>query len=93
MLESVDSGESLPLEQVKRLFGAWFSAAAVVLVFSCSIEPASPKEWKDTHTPSSLACCSQADCSRLALPLTMSFTHEMGKQSAAPVARTASGDR
>lgn len=30
MLVSVDSGEPLPLEQVKRLFGEWFSAAAMV---------------------------------------------------------------
>lgn len=28
MLVTVDSGESLPLEQVKRLFGEWLSAAA-----------------------------------------------------------------
>lgn len=28
MLVTVDSGESLPLEQLKRLFGEWFSAAA-----------------------------------------------------------------
>lgn len=52
MLVSVDSGESLPLEQVKRLFGEWFSAAAVVTDLSSPAALSQPHQRsgkKHTH--------------------------------------------
>lgn len=86
MLVTVASGESLPLEQVKRLFGEWLSAAAVdtelmelyFLSPAALCQPHQRNGEKHTHTPSSLACCSQVGCNRLALPLTMSFNGPMG---------------